>query len=802
MLLRHLALSVSLCVTQAAPISSQAIGDTLAIPGLRAPVEILRDAWGIPHIYAENEHDLFFAQGFSAARDRIFQLELWRRRATGTMAEILGRKALDHDIGARLFSFRGDLDEELIHYHPRGAEIVTAFVEGINAFVALTEENPKLLPIEFTMLNIKPGRWTPEVVVSRHNGLFRNAFRELSIAKMVQVLGPEATNALLDFRPAQPNLSPDPAIDLALLDERVLHLYRASRAEIEFGPSDIVPGHRLESAVDGITDFDDSAALRDLHPTGSNNWVLSGEHTFSGSTMMANDPHRDLAVPSLRYWVHLVAPGWNVIGGGEPALPGVAIGHNEYGAWGLTIFEVDQEDLYVYDTNPANSRQYRYRDRWVDMEIVTDSFEVRDEGTVTAELRFTRHGPVVHQDSAHHKAYALRAAWLEVGSAPYLASLRMDQAKTWDEFRAACAYFRTPSENMVWADAAGNIGWQATGITPLRQNHTGLLPVPGDGRFEWSGFLPILDLPHEANPPRGWIATANDENLPPGYTPIVGYEWATPFRISRIAEFLDSGRRLTLMDMQRLQHDELSIPARSLIPLLRGLDFGSSAAAEAADRMAAWDHVLDASAVGATIYVEWERRLRENVRMRLIANEHEAVVGLDDLSLARIVDWLTVPDGRLGPHPTRARDNLVVASLEETVAELSEVLGPDQGGWTYGRIKHVLFEHILSRAVTREVRNQLDVGPLPRGGYEYTVNYTSDTPNQTAGATFRIIVDTGNWDQSVGTSAPGQSGDPESTHYDDLFADWASGRYFPVLFSRATVQSATEAVTVLRPPRP
>src|SRR5690606_27766751 len=213
-------------------------------------------------------------------------------------------------------------------------------------------------------------------------------------------------------------------------------------------------------------------------------WVVSGARTTTGFPFMANDPHRAQQAPSLRYFAHLVAPGWNVIGGGEPSLPGISIGHNEHGAWGLTVFQVDSEDLYVYETNPANPDQYRYAGAWEDMRVERETITVEGQGSVEATLRFTRHGPVLYQDTARNIAYALRAAWLDYGAAPYLASLRMDQATTWEEFREACTYSHIPGENMVWADRAGNIGWQAVGVAPLRPNWSGLVPVPGDGRFE------------------------------------------------------------------------------------------------------------------------------------------------------------------------------------------------------------------------------------------------------------------------------------------------------------------------------
>jgi penicillin amidase len=534
---------------------------------------------------------------------------------------------------------------------------------------------------------------------------------------------------------------------------------------------------------------------------GSNNWVISGDRTFSRSPIMANDPHRAIQLPSLRYWVHLVAPGWNVIGAGEPALPGVSVGHNERGAWGFTIFPIDQEDLYVYETDPADASRYRYRGDWESMRVVRETIPVKGQAAVGALLKFTRHGPVVHEDRENHRAYAVRAAWLEEGCAPYLASLRIDQAGSWAEFREACSHFRTPSENMVWADVDGHIGWQAVGLAPVRPNWDGLIAVPGDGRFEWEGFLPPLELPHQADPAVGWLATANQDNLPRGYPFRVGFQWTDPFRFARIEKVLGSGRRFTLTDMMTLQHDELSLPARALVHLLRGLKPSSDRARRAADRLLSWDLVLDEGLVAAAIFVAWEKAVRAAVWELVVPKDAREVFQASSLSTEKMIDWLTAPDGRFGAEPIAGRDALLLVALDRAVTELERRLGPDMERWRYGQpaLKHVRLKHPLSDAVKEELAARLNLGPLPRGGYAHTVNSTSDNDNQSTGASFRIIADTGDWDRSLGTNTPGQSGDPESPHYRDLFGPWARGQYFPVFFSRSRVQSVTEAKVLLTP---
>ena len=781
---RHAAI-LALAAALALPAAARAQRtDTLAIPGLRRPVEILRDRHGIAHIYAANEEDLFFAQGFSAARDRLFQLEIWRRQATGTVAELLGPREVARDAGTRLFRFRGDMQKELAHYHPRGASIVGAFVRGINAYVALTEKDTTLLPLELRLLGAKPGRWTPEVVISRHQGLLGNVEEELRYGRAVAALGADVVKSIAWFEPHQPDLTLH-GIDSAALAEPILDPYRAFRAPLRFQSSDL---------ADTVLDAD----RRDV---GSNNWVVSGRLTASGSPMMANDPHRAQSAPSLRSWVHLVAPGWNVVGGGEPAIPGVSIGHNEHGAWGLTIFGTDAEDLLVYRTDRADHRRYSYRGKWETMRTLRERIAVKGRPDTTVELRYTRHGPVVFEDTVRHLAWAVRAAWLEPGSAPYLASLRMDQARSWEEFRAACAYSYIPAENMVWADRVGNIGWQAVGIAPVRRGWSGMVPVPGDGRFEWDGYLPVLDRPNALNPPGGWIATANNELAGPAYAhhEALGYLWADPYRWQRIAEVLGSGRKLTVADMTRLQTDYLSLPARQLVPLLAPLAAADPRAEGARRSLLAWDRVLAPTSVAAGIYQAWYRRLAANSANAYMPDRARAHFA--SASTRRVVGWLTEPPRTQGSDGKATRDSLLLRSLDEAVQELVRRFGADSARWVYGQpgYKHALIRHPMSAALSPPLRQRLDVGPAPRGGDGNTVGAAGSSDNQTTGASFRIVADVADWERTVGTNTPGQSGDPDSPHYRDLFPLWAEDRFFAVPYARPAVEAMTEARTVLLP---
>src|SRR5215469_498830 len=796
-------LGLAMLMALAIPMPALAQTQNLALPGLHQPVEIVKDHWGIAHIYAKDEHDLFFAQGYNVASDRLFQLEIWRRQATGTVAEILGPKEVERDIGNRLFHYRGDMAKELNWYHPRGAQIINAFVDGINAYVAATEKDPSLLTPEFKMLNFKPGRWTPDVVISRFNGLLGNVDSEINMALAVKTLGAEKVKDLEHFQPGDPDLRIDPAIDTSLLSNDILKVFNAFRTQLNFTADELLPEYRnpknvtrLEQKTDLASPLDQSTRRQDI---GSNNWVVSGKLTMSGYPLLMNDPHRIQEAPSLRYWVQLNAPGWDVIGAGEPALPGVSIGHNQVGAWGLTIFGTDGEDLYVYDINPSNPLQYKYKNGWETMRVIHETIPVKGEAPRDAALKYTRHGPVVFEDRVHHKAYAVRAAWLETGSAPYLASLRMDQSESWDEFVEASSYSRIPAENMVWADRNGNIGYQAVGIAPNRPNWSGLVPVPGDGRYEWKGFLPIKELPHVKNPDKGYYNTSNEFQIPRGwpYKEALHYIWTDPYRAQSVAEQLGSGRKFAIADMVQLQNSTLSIPARSLMPLLRDLEISDPAVKRAADRLLAWNFMLDKNSVAAGIYEMFQRKLIANVRDAVVPENARAYIGTP--AMARVVAWMEAPDGRFGADPIAGRNAILVKSLNEVVAELTKRLGADIEAWKLGAYHYARIVSPFSGAVRPDLQEKYDVGHAPRGGDSYTIDATGSSDNQQAGGSFKIAIDTESWDNSVGLNNPGQSGDVNSPHYRDLYALWSQGKYFPIFYSRAKVETVAETRVMLEP---
>ena len=798
-------LSLALLAAALLALPAAAQDETRQVAGLGAPVEVLQDRWGMDHIYAESEEDLFFAQGYRAAESRLFQFEMWRRQATGTVAEILGPAELERDIGVRLHRFRKDMGQEMRHYHPRGDTIIPAFVRGINARIAEARQDPDSLPLEFRLLGILPEPWTEEVVISRHQGLLSNVTQELNLGMAVAAVGADVLRDTDWYRPGEPALDLDPALDGALLGPEILRLYRAFRGPVRFQPEHVVAEHRNRDAerLALLDDFPSELQLVDAgEHIGSNNWVVSGERTWTGLPLIVNDPHRTIVAPSLRYFAHLEGPGWSVIGGGEPVLPGISIGHNGTGGWGLTVFGQDNEDLMVYDTNPDDPNQYRYLGEWESMTVRTETIPVKGQPDHTATLKYTRHGPVLHEDHENHKAYALRAAWLEIGNSPYLASLRMNQAQTWEEFVEACNYSGIPAENMIWGDVHGNIGYQAVGVSPIRNaNWSGLVPVPGDGRYEWSGYLPIKALPSVKNPEKGFWGTANNLMAPAvasdyPHPEALHFTWGDEMRGLRVDELMRSGARFTVQDMMAQQHDELSVVARNLVPLLFLAEPEDSPELRL---LADWDFVLDKSSTAATVYWHFERRVSAAMRELLIPEAARNL--LRRVNKKRMLDHLLAPDGRFGEDPIEGRDDLLLQAFADGVDDVVARLGADPANWRYGQdaMKYVHITHTMADAVDEETRALLEVGPWPRGGYESTVNNTGGGENQGSGGSFRVILDPSNWDNSVATSTPGQSGDPMSPHYRDLFELWVRHQYFPLAYTRAKVESVTESRVMLTP---
>ena len=789
-ILGALALFSALIPAGDAAAQSRPVVEARKVAGLAAPAEIRIDRWGVPHIYARSARDAFFLQGYNAARDRLWQIDLWRKRGLGLLAKDFGPDFAEQDRAARLFLYRGDMAAEWAAYGASAKSDTEAFVSGVNAYVDEILSGRRPLPREFRIAGTRPDRWAAEDVVRiRSHGLTRNAGMEATRAQILCKGGPGADRLFKKLEPDWNSKVPE-GLDPCAIPANVLDDYNLATRGVKFDAA----RRRL------------AAEASPPDSQGSNNWTIAPSRTTTGRPILANDPHRDHGLPSLRYVVHLEAPGLSVIGAGEPALPGVSIGHNGTIAFGLTIFYADQEDLYVYETSPRDPGLYRYGDGWARMETVRERIEVRGQAPREVELRFTRHGPVIHADPADRRAFALRSVWAEPGASAYFGSLGYMNARSWPEFKGALANWGTPSENQVYADVTGRIGWVAAGRVPARPNWDGLLPTPGDGRYEWRGFLAQDELPSRVDPPEGFIGTANAMNLPADY-PVaerkVGFEWSNPSRQRRIDEVLGGKARISLEDAMALQTDPTDITSRRLLKLLAPLRASDPLTAKALDLLRGWDGAARVDSAAAAVFLTWTgKHLGPAVVGAAAPEGARALIGGGDL--AAVMDLLEAPDAAFGPDPAGTRDALLVRSLEAAVAEVASRLGPDPSTWAWGRLHQAQFNHVLAPLAAEGEAAGLSVGPAPMAGTSLSplaATWRADDFRVTSGASFRMVLDVGDWDSSRFINTPGQSGDIDSPHARDLFETWAKGGYLPLVYSRGAVEAATERVLRLSPAR-
>lgn len=757
--------------------------ETVTIAGPAGPIEILVDRWGVPHIYAASRADAFFGQGFAVARDRLWQIDLWRKRGLGLLAADHGPAHAAADAAARLFLYRGDMAAEWAAYGPGAEAAATAFVGGINAYIAFLAVRPERLPPEFALTGTTPAPWRPEdcVRIRTHGPLF-NLGRELVRSDVVRRFGLAADAVRKRLEPAW-TLRPAEGIAAEPIPENVDEVLRLATGQPQF-------------AVD---------AAATAEAGGSNNWAIRADRTSTQRPILASDPHRAMTVPSLRYVSHLVAPDLDVIGAGEPSSPGIAVGHNATSAFCFTIHPADQADLFVYEIDPDRPDYYRYAGGWEAMTIVEEEIAVRGAASQPIRLAFTRHGPVLYRDVARRRAYAACTVWSLPGSAPYLGSLRYLDVASWDGFVAARSHWNTPPLNHVYADTAGTIGWIMSGAVPIRPTWDGLMPVAGDGRHEWTGFMPDDVHPRRVNPACGWVASANQMNLPDAFdvaTYKPGFEWADPARFRVIARALDRDGRHSLADSRALQTSYASPTAERLLAVVRRLAPADLAARAAADLLAPWNGVLLAESGPAMLYELWFRKhLIEAVCEALVpgAYAHFGIVETGVLDTLQTVELLEAPDARFGADPVAVRDALVERTLAAAWHEAVRLAGADPSRWRWDRLHHARFVHPLSGRLGDD---RFDTRRVGKGGSALTPNagdYRLDDFAMTVGASFRMVLDVGAWDEAVFVNAPGQSGDPRSRHYDDHLDAWGREDYLPLLYGRERIEDAAELRLWLHP---
>ena len=810
----------------------------LRVAGLNDTVEILRDEWGIPHIYASNMHDLFFAQGYTQAQDRWWQMEFFRHVGSGTIEELVGKNSdlLAIDIFLRSFGWRHVAEQEVANCDHETLAYLQAFADGVNAYIM--DRDPGELALEYSILgltgiDIQIEPWTPvdSLTFAKIMALelgFMGSKEELR-STLYELLGQEMTDQWLTppwpFGEKPTIIQPE---DLPITESTLTSQVNSTTMPPEV---DTLPIENIY--LDTHLTFGDSSGF------GSNNWAVSGSMTASGMPLLANDPHLGIQMPSIWYQIGLHYQPTNgespqdIAGFAFAASPGIIIGHNNFIVWGMTNVDPDVFDLYRIRVNPDNPLQYEWNGEWRDMTLYEETIHFGDgEEPITIQVRETHLGPIINDNQINEETggipgfnnedpLALRWTALDPGTITQ-AIVKLNKATNWEEFRGALQYWDVPSQNFVYADVEGNIGYQMPGRIPIRaENHSGLLPVPGwTDEFEWQGFIPYDDLPHVLNPERGYIVTANQALVPleyydqlaqelgEGRNYVISHEWNYGYRGQRIVELLKEKAPHTIASFQTIQGDNKLISAEELMPYLASLQFADSELAEARDWLLEWDCQCNADSPQAALYAEFWAKLVDNLYSDQLGEEVQADGDSREMWATFLLmeepgnawwDDITTED------VVETRDDILVRSFREGYANTIAALGENRNDWRWSELHTATFvSNPLGLSGVGLIENIVNRGPFATSGSADTINanrWTVSSGDFTVSSlpSMRMIVDVGDFTQSVTVHTTGESGHPYSQHYDDMIDLWCDMEYYPMLWTREQVESATVNRLILNP---
>ena len=796
----------------------------IRVAGLSSPVEVRRDGHGVPHLRASSLEDLFFAQGYVTAQDRLWQMDLSRRLAKGELSEVFGERTLSLDVENRTLGFRRVAERARAELRPEAETRLKAYADGVNAFITTHRD---CLPIEFLLLGYQPGPWTESdslsVVLNMaktlnttwRTDLMRERIRAQVSEQLFADLFPD--HSALDEPVAEVGGTPGKAL------KKAAGLSGRGAEEVPATPSP-VPRRLVKTPArstlspKGERDSSSSAgqrgALQEVNdPTlaalvregdaseaglGSNNWVVSGAHTASGKPLLANDPHLDHSIPSVWYMVHLKAPGLDVGGVSLPGLPLVIIGHNPRIAWGVTNTGPDVQDLYAESFDPHDSTKYLHNGAWVDAEIRDEVIRIRGKRDYQLRVRVTRHGPIISQEG--HRDLALRWTALEPQALSTLFNgvSGLSRAENWEQFSGALRSYTGPMQNFVYADVDGNIGYYAAAWVPIRKQGTGAVPERGDtDDYDWTGYIPFEQLPHAYNPASGIIATANGRVVPDNYPYFLTSHWAAPFRTARIFELLRAGKSLSAGDMLRVQTDIVTLEDKWLAEQLvkAGAEYPppDPEAQYALRLLSGWEGEAGKDSAATLICEVTRPALLERIlKPKLGDNLSGYRWGMSTIFLENVLanNWT-----RWLPPGDSSFAETLIKSLEAGLRAIPGRLGSGRhDAWKWGNAIPLTFHHPLGQG-GRLLGWLLDVGPYPQAGTATTVKATTPTH----GPSMRLVVDLSDLDHSLQNITLGESGQVFSPYYKDQFEAWYSGQSFAMPFSDAAVERATVHRLVLEP---
>lgn len=762
---------------------------TLVVPGLQAKVRVLRDQWGIPHIYAQNNHDLFFAQGYVHAQDRMWQMEFWRRIGMGRLAEILGKSALESDKFLRTVGFARVAEEELRRMDSTTRDILQAYADGVTAYI---QQRKGRLGIEFTLLGLTGAKFEPEPWSPTHSltwakvmayDLGGNMDSEIMRALLLKKFGEDAVQQLLPaYRPDHPVIVPTG-----------------------------VAWQDVDTSLLAVLDEVNRYTGREVLGTGSNNWVIAGSKTTTGAPLLANDPHLSIQMPSIWYEIGLHGGDFDVVGASFPGAPGVIIGHNRSIAWGVTNLGPDCQDLFVEKINPNNPNQYEFQGQWRDMQVIEEEIRVAGRSEpVRLTVRITHHGPIVDDVMGPlPTGTALRWTALEPNTL-FQAVVKLDLARNWDEFRNALREWDIAAQNFVYADVQGNIGYQSTGKWPIRAKGDGLMPVPGHtGEYEWLGYVPFEEMPYLFNPAQGFVVTANHAVVDEKYPYLVSLEWSSGYRAARITEMIQAKATLSAQDIQAMHADTLSLGAKEVLPYFLSLKPQAQELRQALEILRGWDYRFDKDSAGAAIFGAALLHLVRDTYLdemgASIFKQYFASSSMTTVALIKGLEDATWPwfdDKRTAQVETR--DDILLRALKHAVDDLTKRLGPDMPRWKWGSVHTAIFRNqSLGKSGIAPIEALLNRGPVPVNGAGEVVNNTPFNimrPYEVSVLpSYRQIVDLADWTRSQSMHTTGQSGHTSHKHYADMILHWRDVAYHPMLWTPEQVEQAAVDTLILKP---
>ena len=783
---------------------------TIGVPGLQKDVVVERDRWGVPHIRASSAEDMAEAQGYVMAQDRLWQMDLLRRVSRGQLSEVLGPGTLEIDKQFRTLCFGRAAERDVAQMDANSRGIMEAYARGINRFI---EQHRNQLPLEFSLLKYKPQPWqvSDSLVIAgyMYQTLTNTWEEELNRAKVTERVGwerardlfsqdaamdhfvvgdPNAVNDGSERSRGDPDDEDDDDDDMGSDSVLKADVTRSNDAAGSEGFPDLTSA--LAGSLRGFL-ADSRREIR--HGLGSNNWVVSGDHTETGKPLLANDTHLELSIPPIWYEVHLTAPGWNVKGFTLPGAPLVVIGHNDHIAWGFTNNGADVQDLYRETFNPAAADEYRVNGKWVKAQVFDEVIRVKGQADEHLPIVVTRHGPVVRRENG--KAYALRWTATEPGGLANTYTL-LGKAQNWEEFRGVMKHVWGPAQNTVYADVKGNIGYIMAARVPIRKKGHGEVPMPGDvDDYEWTGYIPFDQLPQALNPDSGLIVTANARVVGPNYKPYLTDHWEEPYRTARIYDLLHDKHDLRPTDMLKVQTDTYSYPHVFLADQLSAAAKTTAPKDERAKKLIEglkdWNGIADADSPEVSFLVAVRRAALALVLEPYLADQTNLYQWRSTAFLQKLLT--DRPEKWLPPH-YKSYDEVLVAAADRAVAKLTEDTNSSKiEDWPWRRFNSLDMLHPMGREGL--LKRFLSIADKPQSGTSYSVRAAT----KHHGPAMRFVANLGNWDESILLITAGQSGQPGSSHYSDQFSYWYEGKPIFQPFSDAGEANTRKHTLTLKP---